>query len=181
MTSEQALAVRRLLLVAAGLGATLVAHALCAGGIGIAPAAPAVWGSIACLAVLLAPRRRAPWRAWSAAGTLGRLLAVELTAHAAVTAAPWAFGVTVHHRPPLVSTSALVAHGVAAVVLVIVLLQAQRALGVLVRLVRRIRRVVTRRPTRPAWQLRLVATTTVLPARPRPRPAGARGPPLPAV
>ncbi|MGE0027291.1 MAG: hypothetical protein AB7O78_07315 [Thermoleophilia bacterium] len=181
MTPEQALATRRLLLVVAGLSATLGAHAVCAEGVGLTRAAPAVWGSVACLAVLLGPRRRARWRAWSPAGTLGRLVAVEVAAHAALTAAPWAFGVTVHHQPPLLSGGTLAVHAAAAAVLTVALLRAQRVLGVLVRFVRRLRRAFSPRRPRPAGHRALAPPVPLLRARPRSRPAGARGPPITAV
>jgi hypothetical protein len=178
ITAEQALAARRLALVAAGLGATLLAHALCAGGLTPTPLAPALWGSFACLAVVVGSRRRPRWREWSAGGTLARLLVVQLTAHLALTELPWAFGVSVHHSPPLLGAATMAAHGTAALLLGAWLIQAQRLLGALVRLVRRLRRALA--PLRPCGDPhhRLAPCGDVARSAPRRLPETARGPPL---
>ena len=176
----QALALRRLLLTAAALTATLVAHAICAGGLDLVPAAPLVWGSACCLAVVAGPRRGAAWSDWSPPGLVARLVAIQLVLHAALTGAPWAFGVSVHHPPPLVTPSILVAHGAAAAVLAIVLLGAQRALSAAQRVVGAVRRGLLRLSQAAGAPARLAAPRLErrAPASISRRAFGARGPPV---
>lgn len=179
---EQALALRRLLLTVAGLTGTLVAHALCSGGLVVAPAAPLVWGSIGCLAVVAGPRSRRPrWREWSPLGLLARVVAVELALHVALTGAPWAFGVTVHHSPDIVAPATLAAHGAAALVLALALMAAQHVLSAAQNIIDALRRAL--RLTGAVGPPRVGAHvhTRSAPASVRRRPLGARGPPAPAM
>lgn len=178
---QQALALRRFLLVVSGLTATLAAHAACAGGLSLTPTAPLVWGSLGCLAVVAGSRRRAAWREWSAPGLATRLMAVEMAFHAGLTAAPWAFGVTAHHTPALVSPATLLAHGAAALALALALMGAQRVLSAAQRVVRALRRAlrvaVTGAPPRLMAHPRVARALPSVARRPR----SARGPPVPAV
>lgn len=180
IASQQALAVRRLLLIALALTATLAAHADCAGGLSLTPAAPVVWGTACCLAVL-APRRGRRWSEWSAPGLLWRLAVLEGGLHLALTAAPWAFGVRVHHAPPPVGPRMLIAHACAALILALVFYGAQRLLSLAQGIVRAVRRVLraAHRPGAPCgapapWR-------TPRPAVARVRSRAPRGPPVPAV
>ncbi len=185
MAPQQALALRRLLLTMAAMTGTLVAHAICSGGLAIAPAAPLVWGSVCCLAVIAGgrpgERRRAMWRAWSPAGLLARLVAVEMALHLALTGAPWAFGVTVHHSPDLVAPASLAAHGAAALVLGLALLAAQHVLSAAQHLIDALRRAL--RVAGATGPPRCVAPrhSRRRPPAPSRRPLGARGPPSPAM
>ena len=86
-------------------------------------------------------------------------------------AAPWAFGLAVHHETPVLTPAALATHLAAAVVLAILLARAERllaaALGVAGALRRRLAPPApTRRPTLP-----VAGRAPARPARPRrPRP-----------
>jgi len=179
---EQALALRRLLLTVAGLTGTLVAHALCSGGLVVAPAAPLVWGSIGCLAVVAGPRRRRPlWREWPPLGLLARVVAVELALHVALTAAPWAFGITVHHSPDLVAPTTLAAHGAAGLVLALALMAAQHVLSAAQDIIDALRRVLRVTGAVGPPRIAAAAHTQTAPSPLRRRPLGARGPPVPVM
>lgn len=178
---RQALALRRLLLAASALTGTLVAHALCATGLTIAPAAPAIWGSIVCIAVLAGPRGGSRWREWSALGLLARLLAVELSLHLVLTVAPWALGVTPHHSSPLVTPTIVMAHGAVALLLGLALTGAQGLLSAAQRVVRAVRRALRVAPAAAAPRLAADHLSQIAPTSLSHRPRGARGPPEPAL
>jgi len=169
----------------AGLTGTLVAHAVCSGGLVIAPAAPLVWGSICCIAVIAGARPgrhpRPMWREWSPAGLLARLVAVEMALHLALTGAPWAFGVTVHHSPDLIAPATLAAHGVAALVLALALMAAQHVLSAAQNLIDALRRVLRVTGATGPPRSRAPHRTHRPPAAPGRRLLGARGPPSPAM
>ncbi len=178
---QQALALRRSLLVLFGLGATLAAHAYCSGGVAITLAAPMAWGSLGCLALIVGARRHRVWREWSPLGLLVRIVVVELVLHVALTAAPWAFGIQVHHAPALLAPTTLLAHGAAGLVLALALMTAQHILSAAQRFVQALRRALRMTgaafPSRAATRLSPDALVTA----PQRRAHGARGPPLPAV
>jgi hypothetical protein len=181
ISRHHALALRRLLMFVAALGATLGAHALASDGLRIAPAALPVWGTLAALTVLAGPRRAPRWRPRSALGILVRLAALQVVLHCAMTATPWAFGLGVHHRPALVAPLALVAHVAAAVVLTALLARAERLLGIAQGVARAIRAVLSR----PRVRARHRATARIAAHR-VPRSPGltglrARGPPAAAL
>lgn len=177
ISPHQALAARRLLVAQAALGATLAAHAACAGPLRPTAAAPALWGAFSCLAILVRPGRGARWREWSAAGLVTRLVLLQAALHAGMVVAPWAFGMAPHHRAPLIGASVVAVHGVAALVLAAALRCAQRALSLAQGLVRAVRRAL--RPTgRVAPPPAPVAAADGPGAGVRRRRAhGARGPP----
>jgi hypothetical protein len=177
IATPQALALRRLLLVACALAATLAAHAASSSDLAISRSAPLAWGSLGCVAVLAGRGRRPVWRSWSPAGLVARLLVAQIALHLALAVAPWAFGVSAHHADPALAPRTLVAHAAAALLLALVLAAGQRALA----LAQRVARVVRR-----ALRVAAPGATPLLPApaaegllRPS-RPAGApgaRGPP----
>jgi hypothetical protein len=138
ITLAQALAVRRLLFAAAALAATLGAHAIATGGLRLLPAAPAFWGWLLIGAAFLGPRRSG-WRERGPLWSIALLVAAQALLHAAMSVAPWLFGLGVHHSPPLLTTSAVLAHLGAAVVLGLLLARAERLLSAAQRVVRTIR------------------------------------------
>jgi hypothetical protein len=178
IAAPQALAIRRLLLVACALGATLAAHAASSPDLVITRSAPLAWGSLGCVAILAGRRRRPVWRAWSPAGLMARLVMAEVVLHLALQAAPWAFGVSAHHSEPALAPRAVAAHAGAALALALVLAAGQRVLALAQRVVRAVRRAM--RVARPGPLPRLRAPRERV--RPRLVLAGrspvARGPPL---
>jgi hypothetical protein len=172
----RALALRRMLVASAALGATLLAHAVASGGLHVVSAAPALWGCLILVAGVAGPRRRA-WRERGVVGGLLILLPAQLLIHLAMGVAPWMFGLYVHGSPALLTPAAAAAHVGLAVVLAVLLARAERLLSAMQAFSRAVRAAIVPRlgrPPRPA------------PARPRrarlagqrfPRPSGARGPP----
>jgi hypothetical protein len=172
----RALALRRMLVAAAALAATLLAHALVTGGLHVVSGAPALWGCMVLVAGVAGPRRR-PWRERGVAGGLLILLPAQILIHLAMGAAPWMFGLYVHGSPALVTPAAAAAHAGLAVVLAVLLARAERLLSAMQALGCAVRAAIVPQfgqPPRPA------------PARPRgargprqrfPRAFGARGPP----
>lgn len=183
MHDAQAHALRRGALVAAGLVATIVAHMGAVGGTGVRvlPIAPFLWGALIALAVVCGPRARA-YAPRGAVATFLALGAAQLVLHVIASIAPWALGLdAAGMRMPatdMLGAGALWPHLVAALVLGIVLVRADRRLA---RIVGRVREAVvalvaarTPRP-RPSWRMPIVAMRT--PARPVADVADARGPP----
>lgn len=179
MSVRQAIALRRALLSAGVLAATLVAHGAAAGGLTVVPTAALTWGSMVLVAGLsaahaprYAPRGPLAW--------LGTLVAAQAVLHLVITGAPWAFGVVEHHRTALVSASALTAHAAVAAIWTMVLTTVD---GLLARACAAGRRVVralaARRPTRRPWAMRTPWTAETV-RRPGSHPAanGVRGPPV---
>jgi methionine-rich copper-binding protein CopC len=151
ISSDQALAIRRLLMCVAALAATLGAHAASAHELAIVPAAPLIWGSLAALTVIALGRRGADWSERSFAEVLARLGALQVVLHIAMTAAPWAFGLTVHHRAALLAPVGLAAHAAAAILLAAILSFGERLLSAALRAARAILRAdPLRRRARPA-------------------------------
>jgi hypothetical protein len=179
LSNAQARAVRRMLLVGAATAATLGAHAA-AGGFRIVPTAPLLWGVLLVLAAVIAPSR-ADWRPRRAFALLPMLLATQAALHAAITYAPWAFGVVEHHRAPLVSATAFAAHAAAAVVFAGVLAFADRLLQGARRVAARVRALLadTVRGHGAPFRLAPLASSRP-PGAERLRPTS-RGPPSPRV
>ena len=177
ISAHQALAARRLLMLVAALGATLAAHAAAAGGLSVVPAAPVAWGALAAIAVLRPPRAGTAWRERGAGAVLWRLVALQAALHTAMTAAPWAFGLAVHHRPALLAPAAVTAHAAAAVALGLLIARAERLLSLALRAARAVRRalVPNARPGRAGTIVRIGAPRA--PRAPRERRRRARGPP----
>jgi hypothetical protein len=177
ISQQHAATVRRILTLAAALVATLGAHALTGEQLRPVPTAPLIWGASAALVVLAGPRRPMAWRRRSAPEILARLLVLQLVLHVAMTAAPWAFGLGVHHRPALLSAAALIAHGAAAVALTALLAYAERLLLAAQQLARALRRALA--PRASAGRHRTGPSIEARRVPPGPRLAGAwaRGPP----
>lgn len=181
ISGQHAAMARRLLTLAAALVATLGAHALTGDELRPVPAAPLIWGSMAALVVLTCRRHPGPWRRRPAAEILVRLIMLQVVLHIAMTAAPWAFGLGVHHRPALLSTAALIAHGGAALVLTVLLAHAERLLLAAQGVARAVRRALAprARPGRHRPAARIEGRR--VPRGPRIAGAWARGPPAAAA
>lgn len=162
----------------AALTATLGAHALTTGDLLLVPAAPLAWGSIAALTVFAGCRRGQAWRSRSAPEILLRLLVLQAMLHVAMTAAPWAFGLGVHHRPALVTPLALVAHGGAAILLTALLARAEGLLALAQAVVRAVRVALAPTPARARHRAAPSVEPRRAPRGPVPRRVRARGPPL---
>jgi hypothetical protein len=134
----RARALRRCALTAAGLGATVLAHAAATGGVHVAHVLPVGAAGVLGLAALCGRRGRA-FRPRGPAVTLALLVAVQAVLHVVVSAAPWAFSLEVHERVPLVSGRAVLAHALAALVLTWLLVRLDRLLGALCRAGRALR------------------------------------------
>jgi len=176
ISATQALAVRRAMLAGAALGATLAAHAVASGGLRLQATAPLAWGWLLAAAALCGPRR-AGWRARGPLRLLALLIVLQAAMHLAMTAAPWAFGVSVHHRADLLTPQGVAAHLAAAILLALLLARAERLLAAALGAVGAIRRLLAppaprRRPSLPA------PVTARIPApAAAPRALACRGPP----
>lgn len=177
ISRQHAAMLRRLLMLAAALLATLGAHALTGDELRPVPTAPLTWGSLAALVVLAGRRRPAAWRRRRAPEILVRLIALQAVLHVAMTAAPWAFGLGVHHRPELLSATAVIAHGAAAVALTALLAHAERVLQVAQELARAVRRALSPRAPGGRHQPALRVEARRVPRGPRILDTWARGPP----
>lgn len=149
VSGTQALVLRRALLAAAALAATVCAHAAATGGdLHLLRGAPIAWGWIIAAAALIGSRRRA-FRVRRPATILGLLVAAQAVLHATMTLAPWAFGLEVHHPEMPLAPGALLAHSLAALLLTALLVRAERILGGLVAIVAAVRRLFAHRLRRP--------------------------------
>jgi hypothetical protein len=173
-----ALAVRRLIVALGALAAALAAHCGAAGDLAPTSAAPAVWIGLLSMVTLIGGRRG--WRPRGFAGSLALMAAVQGCLHAAMSAAPWAFGLAAHHEPGLALSPAVVAaHALAAVALAALVARLESALGRAIALARRVRRWLSARAAAPG------AVRAARPSAgraPRARPRGrvvCRGPPPP--
>jgi hypothetical protein len=135
----RARALRRCALTAAALGATLLAHAAATGGVHVAHVLPVGAAGALGLAALCGRRGRA-FRPRGPVVTLGLLLALQAVLHVVVSSVPWAFSLEIHRRVPLLSGGAVLAHGVAALVLTALLVRLDRLLAALCRAGRAFRR-----------------------------------------
>lgn len=145
ITATHALAVRRLAIGTGALGASALAHRCAVGDMDATRATPVVWAGL--LAVLTLVGGRVAWRPRGFAGSVAMLAVAQAAVHAAMTVAPWAFGLAPHHEPALsVGPEALAAHGAAALVLALLVVRLERVLDRALRAVRAIRRWLARRP-----------------------------------
>jgi hypothetical protein len=176
----QALAARRAMLAAAALAATLGAHAAATGDLRLTSLAPLAWGWMLILAALCGPRR-AGWRTRGFGRLLAWLAAVQALMHLAMTAAPWAFGIAVHHRTAGVSVAAVLAHLGAAVVLTALLVHLERLLAAALGIAAGIRRLLARPAGRPGPSLPAPAAAPEAPAAAIRRAVCCRGPPAPVA
>lgn len=129
MDPVTAAAARRGLVVAGGLGATLVSHALASGPLEMLPVAPLLWLTLVALAVLPGVARRAAsaFVSWSAPRIIVALAAAQLGFHLLLGAAPWTLGVTPHHAPgAAMDPRAVAVHLAAALLLTLVIRRGQR-------------------------------------------------------
>jgi hypothetical protein len=140
-----ALAVRRLAVALGALAASLGAHCGAAGDLAPTGMAPAVWIGFLSMVTLLGARRG--WRPRGFAGSLALMLGAQAVLHAAMTAAPWAFGLAPHHAAgAALAPSVLAAHAGAAVVLAALIAWLEAGLGRAIAIVRRVRRWLAARP-----------------------------------
>jgi hypothetical protein len=176
ISTTQALAARRAMLAGAALGATLAAHAVASGGLRLLAAAPLLWGWMLAAAALCGPRRAA-WRPRGPVRLLALLIVWQAAMHLAMTAVPWAFGVSVHHQADLLTPAGLAAHLAAALLLALLLARAERLLAAALGAVAALRRLLAppsprRRPSLPAPVEARVAAPAATP-----RALACRGPP----
>jgi hypothetical protein len=172
-----ALALRRAVLAAACVGPTVGAHAASHGGaVRVSP-----FTAVACLAIVAAAaaagsgRRRL--RPLSPLTLFAVLAAGQAAAHAAMTVAPWAFALEVHHAEPAVTAAGLLAHLVVLLALTVVLCLADRLLAGALALVAALRRMLARRPGPAARGGRPAPISIVLAPARAGAPARPRGPP----
>jgi hypothetical protein len=179
ITATHALAVRRLAIGAGALGASALAHRCAAGDMDATPATPVAWGAL--LAVLTVLGGRVRWRPRGFAATAAILAVAQAAVHAAMSVAPWAFGLAPHHEPALsVGLAALAAHGAAALVVALLVTRLERVLDRALRAVRAVRRWLARRP-RPLRPGRVPVPAVRVPLGRGSVVHVARGPPVVAV
>jgi len=178
VSGPQALALRRAAMCAAALGASVGAHAA-AGDVVLTRAAPVAWLTIVGLATLVGPRR-ARFRARAPAALIALLVPLQALAHAAMSAAPWAFGLSPHHHgpdPALIGWGAVAAHLAAALLPATLLSLGERLLALALAVAHAVRRALGRAPSgaRPLLRPRPVGTVRLAARSPRTNPP--RGPP----
>jgi hypothetical protein len=141
------MSVRRAVLGAGVLTAALAAHLVAAPDAHAARGAPVLWAGLVALCALVGPRRR--WRARGLLHSASLAGGLQIGAHVAMSAAPWAFGLSAHHAAGLmVDPRAIVPHLAAALMLAVVLNVLDRALGAARHIVNAIARLL-RAPDRP--------------------------------
>jgi len=153
MQNAQAHALRRAGVISAGLAATLAAHANAVGGDGLRllPIAPFIWCGLVAIAVICGPRAReyAPRRV---PATFAALVAAQVALHAVASLAPWTLGIASSGMQmstiEIFSAGALAPHLLAALVLGMLLVYADRAIA---RAVSIVRQIVGVRRVRQAW------------------------------
>jgi hypothetical protein len=179
VSGPQALALRRAAMCAAALGASVGAHAA-AGDLVLTRAAPIAWLTIVGLALLVGPRR-ARFRARGPAALIALLVPLQALAHAAMSVAPWAFGLSPHHHggpdPALLGWGAVAAHLAAALALAALLSWGERLLALALAVAGAVRRALAPVPAgvRPLLRPRPVGTVRL--AARVPRSISPRGPP----
>jgi hypothetical protein len=147
----QALALRRAAFAAAAIAATLAAHRAQDDAMVLSAGCLPVLLSVVCIAVLTGPRH-GTFSPRGPATTLVVLIVAQALLHLTMSAAPWVFGLTLHHTAALVGTRSLVAHLIAALVLTAVLHWWDRVLAGAVsatRVMRRLLRGCRRRGSAP--------------------------------
>lgn len=129
-----ALALRRAVIGGGALALSLAAHLIAVGDARPLPGAPLVWLAAIAAFALVGPR--AGWRRRGLAATWAIAASLQLAVHAAMSAAPWAFGLAPHHAAAApVDPRAVAPHLLAALVLAL-------AVGVLEDLIGCVRRIV---------------------------------------
>jgi len=153
MQNAQAHALRRAGVISAGLAATLAAHASAVGGDGLRllPIAPFVWCGLIAIAVICGPRARA-YAPRSVPATFAALVAAQVALHAIASLAPWTLGIASSgmqmSTTDIVSAGALAPHLLAALLLGLLLVYADRTIA---RAVAIVRQMVAVRHVRHAW------------------------------
>ncbi|MGE0027288.1 MAG: hypothetical protein AB7O78_07330 [Thermoleophilia bacterium] len=191
MDPAVASAARRGVVVAGGLGATLLSHAIASGPVEMLPVAPMLWVTLVALAVLpgFAARAASAFTAWGTPRIVAALAAAQIGFHLLLSAAPWALGVTPHHTLGAdLDPRAVAVHLAAALVLTLVIRRGQRwverAIAVVATLVEAVTPLVRPQRRRASFSTPLPDLHSVV-ARPGWRGArSSRGPPaspLPAT
>jgi hypothetical protein len=129
MDPATASAARRGVVVAGGLGATLLSHAIASGPVEMLPVAPLLWITLVAVAVLpgFAARAAAAFTAWGTPRIIAALAAAQIGFHLLLSAAPWTLGVMPHHTLGAdLDPRAVVVHLVAALLLTLVIRRGQR-------------------------------------------------------
>lgn len=155
MSAPLALAVRRALLGAGVLAASLSAHLAAAPEARAAEGAPLVWLAMVAIFALVGPRTG--WHRRGIARTALIVAGLQIAAHAAMSLAPWAFGLSVHHTAGIsIGPEAVVPHLAAALFLAVAISLLETALGgirriagAVARWLRAARPVPGRAPARP--------------------------------
>lgn len=129
-----AMAVRRAALGAGVLAAALAAHLVAEPDAHATDGAPVLWVGLVALCALVGPRRG--WQRRGVARTAVLAGGLQVAAHAAMSAAPWAFGLSAHHPASmLIEPRAIVPHLAAALFLAVALALFETALGTARRIV----------------------------------------------
>ncbi|MFN8123079.1 MAG: hypothetical protein U0237_11690 [Thermoleophilia bacterium] len=124
-----ATALRRTAILAAALMASLTAHAVSEGHLALMTQAPLIWLGMLAMAVPCgAVRPVTEFRARSPILILGILIVAQTAMHIAMSEVPWAFGLQPHHAAGL-TAGALLAHGLAAALLAVLLAAGDRLLA----------------------------------------------------
>jgi hypothetical protein len=172
MNAVTAAAVRRGTILAGALATTMCAHTLGGADVGLLPIAPGLWLAIVALGVMpgLAGRGARGFVAWGPWRLAGALVAAQLVAHAALTAAPWALGLSAAHvHGHAIAPLAIGVHVVAALLLTLALTAGERWVTAALSAVGRL--LAPAPPRRGAR-----APERIGGERPGPRPATPRGP-----
>jgi hypothetical protein len=181
MLPRTAIVIRRAAILGAALAATVSVHVVSTGHLAVTPVAPVIWiGMIAAVMPLLAVRAPATVTARSPVVLLGILLVAQAALHAAMSAAPWAFGLVEHHELAPATPAALAAHMATAVTLALLLSFGERILAAAVAVAQAILSIPPVRPRRARPLLGVPFSPLVLVTRSAGRPSLPRGPPRPA-
>jgi hypothetical protein len=127
--------------------------------------------------LIIGPRRR-QYRARAVRASFCLLVLIQSALHAAMTALPWAFGLSVHHCAPLLAPAAVAAHLSAALVLALLVARLEALIGRGRELAAVVRRAFRPGPLRlGAPALALPGPVAVVHPAEADRPARPRGPP----
>lgn len=179
MNPVHARLLRRGLVAAGALAATLGAHAATGAVMGVSRTALVAWPLVVFLAAVAGgPGGTVPFARWGAARRVATVVAAQAAAHSAMLGAPWAFGLESHGHASPWGAVALAAHGAAACALLALVTWGERWLERAACVARRVWRALI-----PTDRRRAAAPSAVVPvpvgvARPAARsPRTARGPP----